>query len=111
MADHGPVVDLARLDAALARDEGFHVGPGGTGPSAKPGAYAGFQAFFAKAKQQGTPVEMPRLALDAEGRPSVIDGRHRLAAFLDMGLRSLPVSVPRAAAAAFRRAFGAHIAD
>jgi hypothetical protein len=100
------IVDIAKLAAALSEDKAFHVGSGGTGPSAKPGAYANAVEFLAKAQQTGQPVDMPRLALDSDNKPSVIDGRHRLAALLAAGVRHVPVTVPKAIADLFALLFG-----
>jgi ParB-like chromosome segregation protein Spo0J len=47
------------------------------------------------------------LGLAKDGTPTVIDGRHRLAAMRDAGVRLVPVTVPRAAARRFRELFGA----
>lgn len=98
------VVDLNRLHAAMEPDRSY-VAPGGGG-AAKPGSYEGFTRFLATARQTGTPIEMPRVSLDATGNPVVIDGRHRLAVFAAQGSRFLPVSVPRPDSAAFRQKFG-----
>lgn len=100
------IVDVARLDRTLSEDVGFHVGPGGTGPSAKPGSYRGFREFLDKAKSEGTPVEMPSLYFDVDGKPSIGDGRHRFAVFRDMGVMYLPVTVPPDDAARFRAEYG-----
>lgn len=102
------VVDLEKLAAELAKDAGSHVGPGGTGPSARPGAYEAFREFLAKAQaRQGKgEIEIPRLALGMQGQATVENGRHRLAVFRDLGVKFLPVAVPRSEAARFRRMFG-----
>lgn len=101
------VVDLATLDAALRNDPKEYVGPGGIGPSSKPGAYQRFLEFLARAREQGIAVDMPRLGFDAQGNPTVIDGRHRIAAIRDLGYPYLPVTVDPTVAAEFRRRFGA----
>lgn len=95
---------VARLDASLARDA-LHVGPGGSGPTAKPGAYAGVGAFVEKAMRDGTAIELPRAGVSG-GEAYLSDGRHRFAYFRDKGAASLPVSVARGEAAEFRRRFG-----
>jgi hypothetical protein len=100
------VVDVERLNAELRKDVGFHVGPGGVGPSAKPGAYQGFREFLDRARKQGIAIEQARIVLDAEGRPSIDNGRHRFAVLRDLGVKAIPVSVPRSQAAKFRRMFG-----
>jgi hypothetical protein len=100
------VVDVAALDAALARSPTAHVGPGGEGASAKPGAYDRFVEFLEKARAEGIAVETPRLSLDDEGRPVLGDGRHRFAVFRDMGVTLLPVTVRKAEFADVRDRFG-----
>jgi hypothetical protein len=99
------IVHLPTLHADLARDVVSYVGPGGKG-AAKPGSYEGAVRFLGRARSEDIPVEMPRLGLDANGQPVVIDGRHRLAAFLAQGTAYLPVSVHSKTAAAFRRQYG-----
>jgi hypothetical protein len=100
-------VDAAKLRAALATAEpGYHVGAGGVGPSAKPGAYAGAVDFLATSKAAGLVVHAPRVFLDAAGNPTVDDGRHRLAALTDQGLKSVPVAVPQKQLKAFLARFG-----
>lgn len=100
------IVSIPDLDPVLAQDTSFHVGPGGVGPSAKPGAYERFKEFLFKAKIEGIPIEMPRLAMTKAGEPFIDDGRHRWAVFRDMGVKYLPISVPRRNAKAFRKRFG-----
>ncbi len=100
------IVDLQRLNRELAKDAGFHVGPGGSGPSAKPGSFEGFRSFLANARQTKGAIEQPRLGIAADGSPTVIDGRHRLAVFVDSGAQFLPVSVPSKYASRFRRLYG-----
>jgi hypothetical protein len=105
--DTAVVADLAALVAALrTADPGELVGPGGTGPSAKPGAYQRFLEFLARARAEGIAVEMPRLGFDAQGNPTVIDGRHRIAVLSDLGYAYLPVTVDPAESGEFRRRFG-----
>jgi hypothetical protein len=50
---------------------------------------------------------MPRLGFDAQGNPTVIDGRHRIAVLRDLGHPHLPVTIDPSAAGEFRRRFGA----
>ncbi len=104
--DAAVVVSIPRLDAELAKDEGYHVGLGGSGPSAKPGAYDRFHDFLVKAKAEGIAVEMPRVILDADGEPIISDGRHRWAVWRDMGLAALPIAVPTKSDKIFAERFG-----
>jgi hypothetical protein len=100
------LADLDRLLAGLARDPARFVGPGGIGGGAKPGAYSNAVDFLSKAAREGVKVDMPRLGLNADGSPEVVDGRHRLAALRARGLRFAPVTVDPGEAADFRRAYG-----
>jgi hypothetical protein len=98
------LVDVARVEADLAKDAAFHVGPDGKG--GKPGSYAVAFRQVAAARAGGKPVAMPRMGLDVEGSIVVNDGRHRFAVLRDQGARALPVSVPEAEAAAIRAKYG-----
>jgi hypothetical protein len=101
------LVDVAKLDASLAEDPGFHVGPGGTGKSSIAGRYEGAREFLAGAAASGIPVHMTRVYVDKSGSASIADGRHRFAALRDSGATAIPVSVYRNNAARVRRLFGA----
>jgi hypothetical protein len=100
------VVDTARVDAELARDPRYHVGPGGIGASAKPGAYANVRTFVETAKIRKTAVEAPRLSLAADGGLTIPDGRHRWAYFRDSGLAHQVVAVHPEEAATIRARYG-----
>jgi hypothetical protein len=100
-------VSTARLEASWSRDRSFHVGPGGSGPSAKPGAYSNAQRFMREASRDGRAVHAPSVSLDRRGNVSVGDGRHRLAVLRDSGASSVVVSVRRYQAGRVRRLFGA----
>jgi hypothetical protein len=100
------VADVRRLEAEFALDPESHVGPGGVGRSAKPGAYAGADVFMERARSSGQGVDMPRLALDQHGRAFIIDGRHRFAVLRDQGVTEIPVTVHPGDAAAFRAKYG-----
>jgi hypothetical protein len=97
--------DVAKLDAALAMDAGFHVGPNGTG-AAVPGRYAEARRFLEKAQAEGESVLAAEIALLDDGTPSVVDGRHRLAVLRDSGATVVPVVVSRGQSRRFRRLFG-----
>lgn len=98
------VVDVTKLDAAFQRDKGFAIGPSGEGAIA--GRIPGFVAFLAKARAEGIPIEQSQIVVKADGSVSFIDGRHRFSVLRDMGLRWIPVSVPRSQADRARRFFG-----
>lgn len=100
------VVSVSKLEAELAKDIEFHVGPGGVGPSAKPGAYERFQEFLLKAKLSGEPIEMPRVEFDVSDQVFISDGRHRWAVLRDQGAQFLPITVPRKQAKKFKTRFG-----
>lgn len=100
------LIDVARVEADLARTPSFHVGPRGTG-AAIGGRYEEFARFLERARQEGTAIEMPRMTIaDATGRVSISDGRHRFAVLRDQGVQVLPVSVPKGMAVEFRRRYG-----
>ena len=99
------LVDVANLDAELAKDQGFYVGPGGTA-AAIVGRYEEFGRFAAKAEKEGIAIEQPRMGLDVAGQGFIGNGRHRWAWLRDRGFRSIPVSVPKEQAAAFRARYG-----
>jgi hypothetical protein len=104
------VVDVGKVDAALARDAGYHVGPGGTG-AAIGGRYGEFQRFLARAKAEDVAIEQPRAVIDRAGEISLPDGRHRFAVLRDLGARMIPVSVRRSIAARLRRLYGAILGE
>jgi len=99
------MVDVAKVDAALQRDPGYYVAPGGTG-AAIAGRYEAVGRFAAKAKAEGLAFEQSTLVLDGKGVASFRDGRHRFAWLRDQGVRLIPVSVPARQAAAVRRRYG-----
>ncbi len=100
------VVDVAKAEASLAKDDSYHVGSGGAGRSAKPGGYERFLEFFRKAQATGEPIEQPRASVDSDGEFSLGDGRHRFAVLRDLGAKLLPVSVVKSVAAKVKRLFG-----
>lgn len=99
-------VRVASLDRALAADPGFHVGPGGVGPSAIKGRYPQARDFLAAATKAGTRVHAPEGGVDRAGRPYLDDGRHRFAAIRDSGAETVEIAVPRGQANRFGRLFG-----
>jgi hypothetical protein len=100
---HGDVtvlVDVAMVMRSLARDAAFFAGAGGKGR--EPAKIAGVRTFLTS----GKPIEMPRMALGVDGDAHALNGRHRFAVLAEAGVKVLPVSVPKDAAAEFRRRFG-----
>ena len=95
------VVDVAKVDADLAKDPAYYVGPGGTG-AAIGGRYEAFLAYLAKARESGKPIEQSRVTLGTDGTISIPDGRHRFAVLRDLGATTLPVTVHESEAAAPR---------
>lgn len=101
------VVDVAKVDADLAMDPGYHVGKGGIGAGIA-GRYEQFKRFLARAKEEDVPIEQPRATIATDtGRVALGDGRHRFAVLRDLGARIIPISVRRSVAAAMRRLYGA----
>jgi len=100
------LVDVQKLDDALAADPSFYVAGPDSG-AALSGRYRQFERFLLEARARDSAVSMPRLSIDSEGRPAVVDGRHRLAVFRDQGAAVVPVTVHRDDAKRFREAFGA----
>jgi hypothetical protein len=90
----------AKLERDLAKDVGFHVGVSGAGGIA--GRYEEFRRFLGK----GQAIAMPRMTMGG-GEASFVDGRHRFAVLRDLGLKTIPVTVAKEEAAAFRRKYGA----
>jgi hypothetical protein len=91
---------VAKLERDLAKDVGFHVGVSGAGGIA--GRYEEFRRFLGK----NLAIEMPRMTMGG-GEASFVDGRHRFAVLRDLGLKTIPVTVAKEEAAAFRRKYGA----
>jgi hypothetical protein len=85
----------------------YHIGPGGSGPSAKPGAYGNARDYLTRAHADGRAVHAPSVSLDRRGNVSVGDGRHRLAVLRDSGASTVVVSVRRYQAERVRKLFGA----
>ena len=102
------MVDVAKFDASLAKDKSFYVEPGGVGRSAIAGRYRDFGEFIGKARSQKIPIEQTVVHVDAKGRASIGDGRHRWAWFRDHGAKTLPVSVDRTIADRVKKLYGAH---
>lgn len=91
-------IDPRLLDEDLALDPSLQVLPGGRG-AAIPGRYEEVQRFIRTGKQ----VEPPKVGVTTEGRLTVTDGRHRLAAMREMGAPKVTVAVPEESVTAFSR--------
>ncbi len=70
---------------------GYHVGPGGSGGSARPGSYR--EAL--ERLKSGKPVWAPKVVIGSDGKISIEDGRDRIAAARDLGLEEIVISVPK----------------
>jgi hypothetical protein len=99
------MIDVAKLDEAFQRDTGFAIGPGGEGAIA--GRQAGFREFLVGAVQAGTKIEQPEVYVDpSDGGVSFANGRHRFSVLRDMGVTSIPISVPKESVAVTKRRYG-----
>lgn len=104
------MVDVAKVDASLAKNPAAYVGPGGEGEIA--GRVAGAHEFFEKARAEKIPVHLS----DFYFRPgtkelAISDGRHRFAALRERGATVIPVSVDKEDAEEVARLFGADPKD
>lgn len=100
------MASMSKLDKGLSEDKSFYVGKGGAGGIG--GRYEGFGKWMTgkESWHRGkSSVEMPEVGMK-DGKPYVVDGRHRLAWFRDNGFSEIPVSVSAADAKAFQQAFG-----
>jgi hypothetical protein len=101
------LVDVARFDASLEADPGgFHVGPGGVGPSAIKGRYSEALHFLEKSAIEGTTVNAIEANVGKDGQAYIDDGRHRFAVIRDSGSTAVPVAVPKEQAGTFADLFG-----
>ncbi len=110
------VVDVARFDKAWSEDRGMYLPPGGAGTNYipiydrnKPEGYNRYHRVGEVApqfKDAGKDFDMPTVGI-RDGVPAFIDGRHRFAYFRDLGIKHLPVSVPKADYNQMKRLFGA----
>lgn len=89
-------LDMAKMDEAWARSEGFYVGKGGTG-AAIGDRYKRFQEFL----KRGIPVQAPNISISVGPHRGVADvpgvdfgdGRHRTAVLRDMGASYIKVAL------------------
>jgi hypothetical protein len=97
------IVDVQKFDKAWSKDSNMYLPPGGTGDNyipiydkTKPQGYNRYHRVGEEAplfKKSDKDFDMPTVGLKS-GIPNFIDGRHRFAYFRDLGIKSLPVSVP-----------------
>src|SRR5580765_2747840 len=95
-------VDIAKLDAA----HGKAFPEERVGPEAEGGDRVRYDRF-ARWVDSGKPMEMPVMALDADGQPRFFRGSTRFAVIRDRGHKTIEVTVPAEQAEKFRAAFGA----
>lgn len=98
------VVDLDQLNRELARDPLAYVGPGGQGEI--PGRVEGAKRFLERAKAEGIDVHMSEMTVGRGGFVETQDGRHRLEALRQLGVRHVPVSITPRHAEALRERVG-----
>ena len=80
-----------------------------TVPFVDRGGAGGIAGRYDEAKKyidSGKAVALSVLTLDANGKVSFEDGRHRFAALRDKGMDTIPVAVPRGQAAQIQQLFG-----
>ena len=99
-------VDVARIDAAFARDTSHYVGVRGCG-AGQPTRYAN----IGRRMQAGLPIWMPQLHLHDDGVIRFTDGRHRFAWVRDHGATALPVATSLDAAAILASQFGSPLRE
>lgn len=97
---------LVTLDARLAdeawrHDAGMYLAPGGQGDNYIGQRYDRARDFLGTHEGRVDPSEV---AVDAEGRVTFSDGRHRFAALRDAGATRVPVAMSAESAEAARRA-------
>ena len=99
------MVDVQKLDAAFQRDAGFAIGPRGEGAIA--GRQAGFRDFLVDAVKSGKKIEQSEVYVAPDGAVAFSDGRHRFSVLRDMGVKAIPISVPKESVAVTKRKYGA----
>lgn len=101
------LVDVAKLDSAMAKNRIHYVGPGGTGETAKRGVYEQARKFIEKSRDEGKAVHIPMVHPNAStGEPEIGDGRHRWAALRDSGATVLPITASKGYAKKLQKQFG-----
>jgi len=98
------VVDVEKFDAAWSRDSNAYLPTGGEGKNyipihgipGKPDNYNRYHRVGEEAPRFKTDNKLFQMSTVGirDGRPTFIDGRHRFAYFRDLGVKTLPVSVP-----------------
>jgi hypothetical protein len=83
-------VSPKKLDEHWKKDPGLHVPPGGSKGSSE----TKYQKVHEAMTGESPPTEMPVMTV-RDGIPRFVDGRHRMAVARDLGVESVPVSVPK----------------
>jgi len=94
------VVDVQKMDAALARDPYFYIKRDGSN-SDNPEKYNKFKNFL----QTGKPIHMPRASIAEDGEVGLLDGRHRWAYLRDQGVKKMPIVVKKNQEELFKKLF------
>lgn len=94
------MVDPKKFDAAHRESDALAVHPDGKNE------VKGKREDIRNGMEKGGPMESPRATLDADGKPSVTDGRHRTRELTDMGLSHMGLTVPKEQAAEFQKRYG-----
>ena len=94
------LVNVARFDKAFQQDTGFYVGAGGEGGIK--GRYDRFGRWLDKDFGNRYRIKAPEVYVDADGKVSFTNGRHRYAWLRDHGVTTMPMAMPKEAAARAR---------
>ncbi len=80
-------IDIAKFDAAFAKEESFYVGPKGAGGIGK--RYENVRKYIA----DNNAFEASTVGVSEDGRIGFTNGRHRYAAIRDAGNKYIPVAM------------------
>ena len=94
------VVDVEKMDVALARDSFFYIRRSGSN-SDNPEKYENFKNFL----QTGKAIHMPRASIGEDGEVGLLDGRHRWAYLRDVGYTKIPIVVNKKQENIFKKLF------
>ena len=81
-------VNVAKLDAAWAKEADCYIGKGGTG-NVIGQRYPAFKDF----KLKGIPIQVSEVVVDDLGAVRFINGRHRFSVLRDEGMQQMPVAM------------------
>lgn len=95
-------VDVKSLDAAWAADDPDRYIPAGGGGAEIGGRRDGFTRFMGENK----PIQAAQVVLDADGKLSIDDGRHRTSVLRDAGVDKIAITVPDGQAEKIREKLG-----